>query len=377
MAQSRMTLNELKTMIASMISSAVIADSSYVASKEGISGLINKIMAEVVIDGSFVDKLPELDGDYFEFGQAIEEWYTGLVPAKAFNNFESSGNPEDTLKPYRPTFDEVVYSERLEKQTFATTVDNDLYQVAFTNASDYGNLVNLVIKRLYDSLSQYKFGVKKALLGKLAAKAKAPAIAYTTNSTICKAGHIYSQSGAYYITNKNWTAAVNSSLATLAAQSNPYVFAITLNTYATASVPVDTVTAEAFIKVIKAACEDAQFVSEGTSISGSTIGAEEGLTLYIKKGVMPVVEVDALAGAFNEAKLAVPARIKIVDDFGGEEANNLYALLVDDRGIKLHTNYQAVREQENAQGDYWTYFLHYQATGYYSNHTFVKAIYSA
>jgi len=377
MAQSRMTLKELKTMIASMISSAVIADSSFVASREGISQLINKVMAEIVIDGSFVDKLPELDGDYYEFGDYLEEWFTGLVPAKAFNNFETSGNPEDTLKPYRPTFDETVYSERLEKQTFATTVDNDLYQVAFTNATDYGNLVNLVIKRLYDSLSVWKYQTKKSILGKFANMAHNPAIAYTTNSTICKVGHIYSQSSKYYITNKNWTAAVNNSLATLAAQSNPYVFEVTLKTFTTAAVPVDSTTSDQFIKVIKAACEEAQFVSEATSLSGSTIGAEEGLTLYILKGVMPVVEVESLSAAFDSSKLAIPAKIVIIDDFGGEENNNLYALLVDNRGIKLHTNYQAVREQENAQGDYWTYFLHYQATGYISNHTFVKAIYSA
>lgn len=87
---------------------------------------------------------------------------------------------------------------------------------------------------------------------------------------------------------------------------------------------------------------------------------------------MSSLEVDTMAGAFNAEKLALPCEIKVVEDFGNGVDANAYAVLVDPRGIKLHRNYEAVRDNPVAAGDYRNFFLHTEHTGFISPYTFVK-----
>ena len=100
------------------------------------------------------------------------------------------------------------------------------------------------------------------------------------------------------------------------------------------------------------------------------------MTLFIKKGVMPTIEVDALAGAFNRGDLAIPAKIKVIDDFG-DNATGVYAMLVDTRGIKLHNGYRAIRTDEHGGEDFVTFTLHSENTGFISKYTFLKVYKSA
>ena len=148
--------------------------------------------------------------------------------------------------------------------------------------------------------------------------------------------------------------------------------AVTAKLVTTIAKPVDTATSEAFIKQIKQDVETASFPNEG-GLNGSLIGAAPELVLYVKKGVMPIVEVDALAGAFNEGRLAIPAKIKVVDDFGTMTNTGVYAILVDPRGIKLHRDYHAIRQSENADGDFINYVDHSEHTGFISKNVFIKA----
>ena len=147
--------------------------------------------------------------------------------------------------------------------------------------------------------------------------------------------------------------------------------AVTAKLVATIAQPTNTATAEAFIKQIKQDVESASFPNEG-GLNASLIGAAPELVLYVKKGVMPVVEVDALAGAFNEGRLAIPAKVKVVDDFGTMTNTGVYAILVDPRGIKLHRDYHAIRQSENADGDFINYVDHSEHTGFISKNTFIK-----
>lgn len=331
MAQSKWTISDIKNAVANYVAAAKQADSNWTPASESISGLMEKIMKTITIDGTFIDKLPELDGDDLPFGEAIEEYYINLVPVRDYNDFENDyegGSDEGEAadannRPYRPNFDTVFYDEKLGRKTFATTVDEYKYQDALNGDADLSTLVSLIMKRLYDSYSLWKYGQKKQLIGNMIDKAAAVVV-----------------SGSKVLVE---------SLAK----------------------PVDTESGEAFIKAVKDNVETAGFASENTSISKTTIGAEEGLKLYIKKGIMSSLEVDTLAGAFNAEKLALPCEIKVVEDFGNT-TTNAYAVLVDPRGIKLHRNYEAVRDHEVAAGDYRNFFLHTEHTGFISPYTFVK-----
>lgn len=338
MAQTKWTINDIKTAVAAYVTAAKQADPSWTPASESISGLMEKIMKTVVIDGAFIDKLPELDGEDLPFGEAIEEYFVNLVPVRNYNDFEADydGGADEGLaadtenRPYRPSFGTVYYDEKLGRKMFATTEDEYKYQEALNGEGDLSVLVALIMKRLYDSYSMWKYNTKKKLLGNMAQKA----------------------------------AAVNTG--TELAPVHPLVESI--------AKPTTTETGEAFIKTIKNLVEQASFVSENTSLSTTTIGAEDGLKLYIKKGIMSSLEVDTLAGAFNAEKLALPCEIKVVEDFGTIPDGGVdpYALLIDPRGVKLHRNYESVRDHEVASGDYRNFFLHTEHTGFISPYTFVK-----
>ena len=136
-------------------------------------------------------------------------------------------------------------------------------------------------------------------------------------------------------------------------------------------VPEDSTTGENFIKALKAAVEKAQDVSEGFSLNGNTIGAEEGLALYVKQGVMPSLEVDTMAGAFHLEKFSTGVEAKVINDFGST-TSKAYAILMDRRGAKLHIDYEAVRENFNGFGDFLNLFSHIESTAWISRNCFVK-----
>lgn len=137
------------------------------------------------------------------------------------------------------------------------------------------------------------------------------------------------------------------------------------------AMPADTASGEAALKQIKMDVEAAGFASEGHSLNGQLIGAAPSLVLVVKKGVNPSLDVDTLSGAFHDDRLAVPAQVIVVDDFGSID-DKVWGRLIDPRGVKLHTDYRAVRNHENADGDFRNYVLHDEFTGFISKNTFVK-----
>lgn len=369
---AKMTLGDLRTLVAAYVAEAKQAG-SWTSNKDAITGLVEKCVAEINLDTyGFEDKLGELGGEIVQ--GFIEEYFAGLVPA---GNRGTDGT--DELSPARPTFDEPAYSYPLLNSDgnvgirFKTTVDDNFFERYIKSGND-AELVNYIIKKLYDSFYAYRFDAKRQLIGNFINKAidANAGETYTTNSTIIKCGHIYVQSSKYYISKKNFTAAVNKTLATLKTDGD--VVEITPELVKVIAKPVDTSTAEAFIKQVK---EDVERLtigpSEGTSLSGSTIGAvNTDLVLYVKPGIQSVLDVDALAGAFHVDKLAIPAQVKALPDFGTIDDDDVYAVLLDIRGAKLFDNYVKANATPVNGSLYTNYFLHYNATAFISKHTAVR-----
>ena len=101
------------------------------------------------------------------------------------------------------------------------------------------------------------------------------------------------------------------------------------------------------------------------------MGATEGLVLVVKQGVIPSLEADTWAGAFNREMLALPAQVIVVKDFGSCD-DKVYGVLVDSRGMRLHNTYNATRENLNGDGDFLNVFRHTEDTAYISRNCFVK-----
>ena len=315
---AKMALNALNTFVATYVNAAKQAG-TWTGSTDNLFGLIDKIGKQITIDGNFEDKLPELNGEDLPFGKTIEEWFADLILPTTYT--KPVDGQEYGVKYVKPTVEDASYSYTLGRRKLEVSRPYDDYERAALGATEASNFSTKIVERLYNSESLYKYAQKKQLLANMIAKAEAAPNASTLVQTI--------------------------------------------------SAPADTNTAEAFIKQIKEDVETASFANEGHNLGNCLIGAAPEMTLFIKKGVMPTIEVDALAGAFNRGDLAIPAKIKVVDDFG-DNATGAYAMLVDTRGIKLHNGYRAIRTDEHGGEDFVTFTLHSENTGFISKYVFVK-----
>ena len=307
---AKMTMSELQEFTKTYVAAAKQAG-TWTASTDNLLKLQDKIGKQITLDGTFQDKLPELSGDELPLGKTIEEWFVDLTLPSAF---DATGADND--KPAYPTVEDVAYCYTLGRKKIKTTVPYDNVERAALSADDAASMTGKIMERLQNSESLYEYNLKKQLLANMADKAAA-------NATVV-------------------------------------------------ALPNTTENAEKAIIAIKSAVEDASFAHEGDSLTaGALIGASPELVLYVKKGFMPQVEVNAFAGAFNKADLAIPASIKVVDDIPSTDTK-VWGVLVDPRGIKLHPGYKAMRSHENADGDFINYVLHTEFTGFISKYTFVR-----
>lgn len=320
---SKMTIADLQSAMATYVAAAKQAG-VWNKSNDNLIGLIDKIGKTVQINGIYADKLPELEGDELPLGKTIEEYFIDLTMPETYSDITTEGAKDDV--PALPAVEDVCYNYTLGRQKVKTTVPFDNLERAFNTSEGAAAAITDISAKLQNSVDMTKYQMKKQLLGNVASKALA-------------------------------------------------VKATVSDVYKLMPVPVDTETSEAFITAIKQAAEDASFAHQG-GLGNRLIGAAPELKLYVKKGVMPIVEVEALAGAFNSDKLALPASVTVVDDFGtitgGTSGKQVYAILIDPRGVKLHEGYNASRYKENADGDFVNYVRHFEETGFISKSTFVR-----
>lgn len=314
---AKMTIEGLETFVKTYVDQTKQAG-AWVSTTDNLLKLQDKIGKQITLDGSFQDKLPELSGDELALGKTIEEF---LVDLTGPTDFDATGKDND--KPAYPTVEDVAYSYTLGRKKIKTSVPYDNVERAALTAEGAASMTGKIMERIQNSQSLYEYNLKKQLLANMVDKA------------------------------------------------------VAANATEVVALPNTTENAEKAIIAIKSAVEDASFAHEGDSLTaGALIGASPELVLYVKKGFMPQVEVNAFAGAFNKADLAIPATIKVVDDIPCTDTK-VWGVLIDPRGVKLHTGYKAMRSHENADGDFVNYTLHSEFTGFISKYTFVRVFKTA
>lgn len=307
---AKMTIEGLKTFVKTYVDKTKQAG-AWVSSTDNLLKLQDKVGKQITLDGSFQDKLPELSGDSLPLGKTIEEWFVDLTLP---TDFDATGKDND--KPAYPSIEDVAYCYTLGRKKIKTSEPYDNVERAALTPEDAANMTGKIMERIQNSESLYEYNLKKQLLANMVDKAA----------------------------------------------GNAKVVAL----------PNTTENAENAIIALKEAVEDASFAHEGDSLTSTAlIGASPELVLYVKKGFMPSVEVKAFAGAFQKEELAIPCTIKVVDDIPATDAK-VWGVMVDPRGIKLHTGYKAMRSHENADGDFINYVLHTEFTGFISKYTFVR-----
>lgn len=299
-------VSDVKGFVSTVLSNAKIAQSvdAFEAVKNNTTGLIEKCMDQICLNQIFEDKLPELNGDEKEFGAYIEEYAMGLLIPRAATALVDG---QSYSTPYiAPALQGAYHSWKLDEYIVAGSTSYAKYKSSMKDASAYGSYVGNVVKQMVDSYNQFRFEEKKSLLG------------YAAENVAVKD--------------------------------------------TTTDKPVDDVTGEKFIKAVKNAIEDASFARD---IGNITLGAAESFTLYLTKGIQSVLDVDTLAGAINQERLALPCTIKVVDDLG---ASTAWGMLVDNRAIKLFPNRNEVGTDVNAYHDFVTTSRHVQDTPFVSKY---------
>ena len=367
----KLSLEELKAAVATYVDSAKISVDSFSVTRDNVVGLLDKIGKIATLDTSFFDKLPELDGEPLSMGKTVEEYYQDLILPIDYNQ-DADGSRVN--KFYSPTYRPVAYSYSLGKKIIPESIPNNNIERAVHVEAQFVEIVAIMTKRLADSKAVWKYQVKRELLGKIADKALsayADATAYVDATTNVAEGTYYKQTidGKVHtaVCVKAKTHATGDTWAKLVEGG----YLIELSMVKEVALPVDTNTGEAFIIALKEAVEKAQDVNEGNSFNGNTIGAEVGLALYVKQGVMPNLEVKTLAGAFHLEKMGTGVEAKVIKDFGDTDSK-VYAILMDRRGARLHVDYEAVRENFNGFGDFLNLFSHIETTAFISRNCFIN-----
>lgn len=364
----KLSIAELNDYVSSVVTATKISNATFSVTRDNIVELVDKIGKIHTIDTVFaIDKLAMFDGEYLSFGKTIEEWQADLIMPE---DYDPTG--ANALAPHYSTFRPNFYSYTLGRKKISQTIPNNNIERAVHFEGQFNEIVATLIKRIQDSMSAYRYAVKRELLGKyigLCAYEMDPSnatlfaisTAYTVNTLVKNASNVV---GIVVkpIANTNtkvWADAIDDGMIVL------------LDLVTEIDIPVDTSTGEDFIKQVKKDVEVAQDLSEGHSLNGNTLGAVEGLVLIVKQGVIPELEVSTYAGAFNENRVVAPTEVIVVRDFGSANAD-YFAVLMDRRGMRLHNTYDATRENPNGDGDFLNIFRHTEDTATASRNTFIK-----
>ena len=365
----KLSLKQLREVVSRYIDRNKIAIDTFNATKDNVVGLLDKIGRTISLDGEFDSKLKFMDGDNLELGKTIEEYYFDLILPTDYDPLGA-----EAMSPQYLTARPAAYSYSLRRKKIKESVPNNNIERAVNSMAEFESITNRYIKRLYDSKTAFKNACKKEVLAKLIAMcedAMTTTTTFTASSEYSINTYVRSaasgESIAYGVVVKTYSANAVSSWET--AVNSGYIIPLTL--VQTLAKPVDTETGTDFIKQVKTDILTASDISEGHSLNGNTLGAVNGLKLVVLNEVMPTIEVDVEAGAFHADKVAVPADIETINKFGSD-ASGAYAILMDARMAKLHTDYDAVRENFNGDGDFLNLFQHLEYTAFISKNCFVK-----
>lgn len=366
----KLSLHELETILSGIVTASKISLDSFTATRNNSVGLLDKIGKIYTLDTVFtIDKLARFDGEYLSDGKTIEEWQEDLILPQSYDPTGANN-----MAPNDPTYRPVFYSYTLDRKFIPTTIRNNDIERAVHNEEQFVSIISTKAKRLDDSMAQYRYGLKREMIARYIDLCKTamantnttfvPATSYATINTLLKKG---TSPEVYGVLVKKYTGGTETSWDNAVASG----YIIPYDLIGELAQPTDTTTANAFIKQIKRDLEKAGDVSEGYSLNGNTIGAVEGLTLIVKQGIIPELDVESYAGAFNQNKLAIPAEIIVVKDFGTADSD-FYAILLDNRGMRLHNTYMATREDTNGKGDFLNLYRHTEDTATLSRNTFVR-----
>lgn len=368
----KLSIAELKTDVNTWVAKSKIAQTSYTTIISAIDGLLEKIGKIYTNEQTFQDKLTMLDGEFLSFGRQVEEWERDQILPTDYDDVDEVADLKSAFPTYRPA----TYSYPLGDKVFSVTRSYKDLQSTVHNEGQLAELIMDIQNALTNAKMIYRYAAKRQMIGRLVEMCKDEmdankAVAWAAGTaravnTIVK--NTSSNPTHIGIVVKDYPASANLTYDNAVAQG----YVINLDLITTIAKPTDTATGEAFIKQLKADVEIASDISEGHSLNGNTLGAVQGKILFVKQGLVPTLEVDVQAGAFNGEKVAAPSEIIVLPDFGKDADPNVYAVLTDSRTLRLFPNFDYSGVAENKSKAWAKFVAHLDATAHISRNTFVK-----
>lgn len=366
------TTETLQSFIHAYVTEASMGNPSINLDEVTIANFMRKCALMFTLPQNYkVDKLNHLIGEDLPAGGYTEEYFVDPIMPE---DYDPTG--KDTLAPNDATFRKNYYNLGLtRKKLKITTRFNDLYLGVMTTAmAEY--ILSDIVKKWVDSRDLWMYGIRKQALGNSILKVNS---IFATTTTFA-ANTAYSV-GAYLRSSSSGTIAYGVVFKNIPASGGPttwanavaqgYIVDLT-NMRTSLSDVTDADTGEAFVTQIKKDVENTSEPQQGYSLSGNLMGIAPGLVLYVKNGIMPTLDVKTLAGAFHTDRLAIPARVVTLRDFGDGVPDNVMAFMTDERAIKVHTQFRSVRTQLNADGDFLNNVFHYAPLARLSANTYLK-----
>ena len=368
MEKTKLTKEQLATLLANYLKANKIAVAGFEASKDNVLGLLDKIGKTIEIDGVYASELDWMDGDTLPAGKTIEEYFEDFIAPEDYVKESGLGNingPEIGARPVR-------YSYTQGRKKWKVKKYFDDLERAFSTEAGAINALEGITERLESSYRMWRDDAKRALLGTLATKAKEimnTTTAYGTSKAFTTGTALKKDAAGTAIGIVFKDIPSSNSLTWDKAVAQGFIAPVAL--VEKVDVPIDDVTDEAFIIAIKKAVRKMKFKNH-ENLNGALVKPtpEANRRLVIDTSLMPELEVKTLAGAFHEERLAMPATMTEVEDFGAGNGDVL-AILLDERGAKLHNSYNATRTQPLADDDAILYVKHTEDTAFISANTFV------
>lgn len=270
-----------------------------VAKNEFIDALVNRISLVLVSSKMAQNKLAVFKKGMIEYGSDIEEIFTSMAAAHAFD-VDTAEN--EVFKRQQPDVQAMFH--RVNREDFyKVTIEEAQIKRAFLSDDGLGKLVASIMNSLYS-------------------------------------GDAYDE----YVLMKNLFSDYFTNVADAARIDVPKV--------------QDQTSAQDFFRVVKQASTDMTFMSPEFNARGVMQRSEKNeQVLLLHKNVDTYLNVDLLSWVFNSNKMDFETQIIILDDFGA--LANCQAALVDKEWFMVFDKLYQTSNQYNAQGLYWNYWLHH------------------
>lgn len=310
------------------IGTALTSAEFQVEANEWLGALYNKVAFSRIMSKLLRNKLSPYKKGSFEYGQFFEEIWVDAARAEIYKGPELYGpgelceeDPNCKVKPGVTS----MYHKRNREERYQTTVFRQTLKKAFHNGGGLTTLVDYIIQSTYSGANRDEYLWMKECFSE-----------YINNPKVA--------------------------LAADQVQTIPNI--------------IDEASGKEFIVTVQSALELLQFNSTNFSPMRREQFSDAGdMTLFIKAGVQPVLNVETLAGAFNQGRLSLDVKVDVVDNFGTntwDEATQtgVLAMLVDNDWWMVYDNLREFTSWWNPKDLYWNYWLHVwqtYAVSYYKN----------